>query len=67
MDTTTLFAGVFFGAIFMGSVVYERKQKKGIALLCGLLLCTIPYLMSNLLLLLILSCVIMSLPFFVNY
>ncbi len=67
MDATTLFAGVFFGAIGMGHVVYGRKQKKGIALLSGVLLCTIPYLISNLLLLLILSGVIMALPFFVKY
>jgi hypothetical protein len=67
MDTSTLFAGVFFGALGMGYIVYGRKQKRGIALLSGILLCGLPYFIGNIFLLVIASIVAAALPFFIQY
>ena len=67
MDATTLFAGVFFGAIGMGYVVYGRKQKKGIALLSGLVLCGMPYFISNIYFLIVAGFAVIALPFLIPY
>ncbi len=42
-----LFFGVLFGAIGMGYIVYGRKQRHGVALLCGVLLGVLPYFLDN--------------------
>lgn len=67
MDTTTLFAGVIFGSIGMGYLVYGKKQHKGIALLSGLMLCVMPYFTANIVLLVLSGILFMALPFFINY
>ena len=67
MDATTLFLGVIFGALGMGYVVYGRKQKRGIALLAGFVLCGLPYFVSNVFLLLTASIAAAALPFVFPY
>ena len=66
MDTTTLFAGVIFGAIGMGYIVYGRKQKNPIALVSGLVLCTLPYLLPNIVILILVNIVFVILPFVIK-
>ncbi len=66
MDTTALFVGVIFGALGMGYIVYGRKQRKGIALLSGFVLCGLPWFVSNIYLLLITSLVFAVLPFVIR-
>ncbi len=51
----------------MGYLVYGRKQRKGIALLAGMLLCVIPYFISNAFLSIGVGVLIMTLPFFIKY
>lgn len=63
MDATTLFVGVIFGSLGMGYIVYGRKQKKGVALLSGFVLCVLPWFISNIYFLLIASVVFAALPF----
>ncbi len=67
MDTFTLFAGVILGSLGMGYIVYGRKQKKGLALLSGFVLCGLPYFVSNIFFLLIVSIAFLALPFLVPY
>ena len=67
MDTSTLFAGVILGSLGVGYIVYGRKQKKGIALLSGFVLCVLPYFVSNMIFLLIVSIAFLVLPFLVPY
>ena len=67
MDATTLFLGVMLGSLGMGYVVYGRKQKRGIALLSGLVLCGLPYFISNIYLLLPASIAAAALPFVLPY
>jgi hypothetical protein len=66
MDTSILFTGLIFSSIGMGYLVYGKKQQKGMALLSGLVLCGIPYFISNILLLLVIGLVLMALPFIIQ-
>ncbi len=63
MNPTTLFLGLIFGSIGMGYLIYGRKQKHGIALLSGVALCVLPYLVSDILFITLLGVGIMALPF----
>ncbi len=63
MNTTTLFLGLIFGSIGMGYLIYGRKQKHGIALLSGVALCALPYLVSDILFITLIGAGVMALPF----
>lgn len=67
MNATVLFMGVIFGSVGMGYLVYGKKQQKGVALIAGLLLCGIPYFISNILLLVAIGLLIMAVPFIFRY
>lgn len=67
MDSTTLMWGVLFGSIGMGYLMYGRKQRRGIALLSGVLLCVIPYFVSNVFLIILIGISLMALPYFLRY
>ncbi len=67
MDTSTIILGVLFGAIGIGYIVYGRKQKRGIALLSGIVLCACPYFVSNIYLIIFIGIALMALPFFIKY
>ncbi len=63
MNTTTLFLGMIFASIGMGYVIYGRKQRHGIALISGVALCVLPYLVSDILLITLMGVGVMVLPF----
>ncbi len=63
MNTTTLFLGLIFGSIGMGYLIYGRKQKHGIALMSGVALCALPYLVSDILFITLMGGGVMALPF----
>ncbi len=63
MNTTTLFLGLIFGSIGMGYLIYGRKQQHGIALISGVGLCALPYLVSDILFITLMGVGIMALPF----
>ncbi len=67
MDTTSLFLNVILGSLGMGYVVYGRKQKHGIALLSGVILCGVPWVISNNLLLAAVGVGAAILPFLIGY
>lgn len=66
MDSTTLFAGLILGSLGMGYIVYGRRQRNPIALVSGVALCGMPYLISNMLLLVLVSIVFIALPFIIK-
>jgi hypothetical protein len=48
MDTgTTLIFSVLFGSIGLGYLAYGKKQQKFIPAMAGLMLCVLPYFISN--------------------
>ncbi len=67
MDATTLYAGVILGSIGLGYIVYGRKQKNPIALISGVVLCGMPYFISNIILLAAAGIALMTLPFLIRY
>jgi hypothetical protein len=62
----TLLFGLLFGAIGAGYIVYGRKQRRGVALLCGIALCIHTYFFDNPVLIIIIGVVLMSLPSFIQ-
>jgi hypothetical protein len=67
MDATTLYAGVILGSIGLGFIVYGRKQRNPIALVSGVVLCGMPYFISNILLLTAAGIALTALPFLIRY
>ena len=65
--SSTIWLGMLFGAIGAGYLVYGRKQRRGIALLSGLVLMVFPYFISNVWLCLLIGAAFMALPFFITY
>ncbi|MFA6012059.1 MAG: hypothetical protein WC799_18855 [Desulfobacteraceae bacterium] len=63
MDSTQLFLGLIFGSVGMGFFVYGKKQGKMIALISGISLCVIPYVVSNTIVLTVLGLLLVGLPF----
>jgi hypothetical protein len=65
MDSTlTLMWGMIFGSIGLGFLVYGKKQKAVIPLLCGIGLIAFPYFISNIYILVLLGIVLIALPYF---
>ena len=61
--STSLLLGVLFGSFGMGYIVYGKKQRKGIALLSGIALCTFPYFVQNMYLFIVTGILLIVLPF----
>jgi len=66
-SSTTLWFGVLFGALGAGYLIYGRKQRRGMALLSGIVLIALPYIASNLWLTVLVGAVFLALPFFVTH
>jgi hypothetical protein len=66
MNTSTLMCGVIFGAIGLGFVVYGKKQKAIIPLLCGIGLLVVPYFISNIYILIFSGIILVALPFIIK-
>ena len=67
MNTTMIYLGLIFGSIGLGYFVYGKKQKKMVSLASGIGLMVIPYGISNVMVLLLVSLALMALPYFVRY
>jgi len=67
VSTTTLFLGLIFGSIGMGYFIYGRKQKHGIALISGIVLLALPYLVSDILFITLIGVGVMAAPFLFKY
>lgn len=67
MDTNTLLATILFSAIGTGYLIYGKKQRNGIALLSGLVLCVMPYIVSSILPLVLICIALTALPFLIRH
>ena len=65
-DTSMLLWGVVFGSIGLGFFIYGRKQQAVVPLVVGIALFVVPYVISNLSLLLLAGIILIALPYFVR-
>jgi hypothetical protein len=66
MDTSSLLWGLLFGSIGLGFLIYGRKQKAVVPLVCGLGLMVFPYFVSSTILLVAIGIVLIAIPYFVR-
>ena len=66
MNTSTLVGGVLFGSLGLGFFVYGKKQKAVMPLICGLGLMLLPYLISNIYLMILSGFVMTAAPFLIK-
>jgi hypothetical protein len=64
--TSLLLWGLLFGSIGIGFFTYGRKQRAVVPLLTGIALFVLPYLFSNVYLLVLAGAALVALPYFVR-
>jgi len=64
--TSLLIWGMLFGAIGLGFFTYGRRQKAVVPLLTGIALFVFPYLISNVIMLVIVGVILVALPYFIR-
>ena len=62
MDVTQLFCSIFLSAVGLGYLVYGKRQRRAVPLVCGLGLMLFPYFIASWILLLCLGLVLIVLP-----
>jgi predicted membrane protein len=66
MDTSSLLWGLLFGSIGLGFLIYGRKQRAVVPLVCGLALMIFPYFVPNTILLVAIGIALIVIPYFVR-
>ena len=66
MSTSSLLWGFLFGSVGLGFFMYGKKQQAVVPLVCGVVLMVLPYVVSNLLLLVAIGVALMAIPYFVR-
>ena len=66
MDTATVLTGVIFGSIGTGYFIYGKKNARLVPMLAGVILFIVPYAISNIYVLILISIAAMALPFFLK-
>ena len=66
-ETLSFVVYVLFGAVGLGYLMYGKRQKMLVPLFCGLGLMGYPFFVSNAVLLVVIGCVLLGLPFFIKY
>jgi predicted membrane protein len=66
LSTSSLLWGLLFGSVGLGFLVYGKKQKAVVPLVCGLVLMIFPYFIANTILLVAIGVVLIALPYFVR-
>jgi hypothetical protein len=66
MNTALIFWGLLFGSIGLGLLVYGKKQRAPVPLVCGVALMVVPYVISDVSLLLAVGIALAVLPYFVR-
>ncbi len=64
--TSLLLWGLLFGAIGLGFLTYGRKQRAVVPLVTGITLFFLPYLFSNVYLLVLAGTALVALPYFIR-
>lgn len=66
MNTALIFWGLLFGSIGLGMLVYGRKQRAPVPLVCGVVLMVLPYVIGDPSLLLAVGIALVVIPYFVR-
>jgi hypothetical protein len=66
LNTSSLLWGLLFGSIGLGFLIYGRKQRAVVPLICGLTLMVFPYFVSNTILLVVIGVVLIAIPYFLR-
>jgi hypothetical protein len=66
MHTASLLWGLLFGSIGLGFLIYGRKQRAVVPLVCGLALMVFPYFVANTILLVVIGVALMAIPYFLR-
>lgn len=66
LDTANLLWGQLFGSIGFAYFMYGRKQKQGIAVVVGLVLMLLPYLIENTLGMVLVGLLCMGVPYWLK-
>lgn len=64
MSTSWFLWAVLFGSVGLGFIVYARRQRSVMPLICGTALLLLPYLVTQTLPLVLLGFVLMAIPYF---
>jgi hypothetical protein len=64
LDNSSLLWGLLFGSIGLGYLIYGRKQRAVVPLMCGLGLMIFPYFISNTIPVIAIGVALMALPYF---
>ena len=67
VNPTTLMLTVLVSAIGTGYIVYGKKQRRGIALLSGIIMCIYPYLVDSPVWMALIGVVLMIVPFILQF
>ena len=67
MDDNTLLWGMVFGSFGMGYISYGKKQKRTVALLCGIALIVFPYFVTDTLWMIVTGLALLAAPFFARH
>lgn len=67
MGESALWWGMLFGAAGLGFVVYGRRQRAVVPLLCGVALIVFPYFVSSTIVLVAIGAVLVALPYFFRF
>jgi hypothetical protein len=65
-STAVLLWGLLFGSIGFGFFIYGKKQKAIVPLITGIVLCVVPYFITNTYVLVIVGVILMAIPFSVR-
>lgn len=66
LSTTLLLLGVLFSSIGVGFMIYGRRQRAVVPMVCGLCLLVVPYFFSSALLLFLVGSAFVAVPYFVR-
>jgi len=63
---SSFFWGLLFSSAGIGFIMYGKKQRAVVPLVCGLSLMIIPYFISNTILLVTIGSILIALPYFIS-
>jgi predicted membrane protein len=66
VNTSLLLWGLLFGSIGLGFVIYGRRQRAVVPLLCGAALMIFPYFVSNSVVLVAIGVLLIAIPYFLR-
>ncbi|MBI3802613.1 MAG: amino acid transport protein [Nitrospirae bacterium] len=65
-DPGALILGLIFSSIGFGYFIYGKKQRRVVPLVTGLVLMLFPYVISNMVLIVLLGLILCAIPYFVR-